>query len=815
MRINNNLMAMNTHRQLGMAQSGGAKSMEKLSSGFRINRAGDDAAGLAISEKMRGQIRGLNQASRNAQDSISLIQTAEGALNETHNILQRMRELAVQSASDTNVEVDREEIQKEMNQLTSEINRIGNTTEFNTMTLLDGSRVDASNELQRNFADGSQRIQNADTNLDLRLNQTGLALAEGEYEVNVEAMDGLRASGSMKVQAPGVNFSNVTGDENPSFQGDEINVSTSTWSEAQFLFDDVEGASYTVGTSGINGNTNLVDVGSGEAGTYSFSIEVAFNSGSAQTITYSTELDTGDTVDLDAVITGFNQYAEENEIAVRFDMSGTNLVTTVQNAGSNFGTNTSIESVSNFDVTGNSGAIEADAASVTAGIEDTTSGNTDATSGSMGEGVEFTLELNADGNLLVSNASSSDNTTVDIIEANSDGHFVYDNHGISFTITDVGDWDTGDEITFQIDESNFPSGGGSTFTQDITALQQGWVVSRDELKNASGVDAIPEFLGDGFNYDNTVGAGNWVVHFEEGVGLHVSFYEDGAALPSGSAAPDSGDTGIIYHDVIAGERGDIFEYDAHGVEFRLNSTNMADDARAVFEFDEPELDGMRVSVEGVGNAIVLADEDGNFVMDGNTSIRGLTLNSEGLEEGSFTINVAEEAYGENDTMNMQIGANQAQALNVDIEDMRAAAINVSAENGGDTMVTLNDGTEIQAWFTEVRNVTDGTDATAEEYALDVSSFERAGAAVTVVNNAIESVSAERSKLGALQNRLEHTIANLDNSAENLQAAESRIRDVDMAQEMMEFTKQNILQQASTAMLAQANMAPQSVLQLLG
>jgi flagellin len=113
--------------------------MERLSSGLRINRAGDDAAGLAISEKMRGQIRGLKQAARNAQDGISLIQTAEGALNETHAILQRMRELATQAATDTNEVQDRDEIQKEINQLTSEINRIGNTTEFNKKTLLNGA----------------------------------------------------------------------------------------------------------------------------------------------------------------------------------------------------------------------------------------------------------------------------------------------------------------------------------------------------------------------------------------------------------------------------------------------------------------------------------------------------------------------------------------------------------------------------------------------------------------------------------------------------------------------------------------------------
>lgn len=127
MRIGNNIMALNAHRRLGVNQTNGSKSMERLASGLRINRAGDDAAGLAIGEKMRGQIRGLKQASRNAQDGISLLQTAEGALSETHSILQRMRELAVQASTDTNDSSDRDRIQKEINQLTSEINRIGNT----------------------------------------------------------------------------------------------------------------------------------------------------------------------------------------------------------------------------------------------------------------------------------------------------------------------------------------------------------------------------------------------------------------------------------------------------------------------------------------------------------------------------------------------------------------------------------------------------------------------------------------------------------------------------------------------------------------
>jgi len=139
MRIQHNISALNTHRNLSANQAQSSKNLEKLSSGYKINRAGDDAAGLAISEKMRGQIRGLDMASKNAQDSISLIQTAEGALNETHSILQRMRELAVQSSNDTNVSADRTAIQKEINALASEITRIADNTEFNTQNLLGGT----------------------------------------------------------------------------------------------------------------------------------------------------------------------------------------------------------------------------------------------------------------------------------------------------------------------------------------------------------------------------------------------------------------------------------------------------------------------------------------------------------------------------------------------------------------------------------------------------------------------------------------------------------------------------------------------------
>ncbi len=140
--VQHNLSAMNTNRQLGITTGAQAKSTEKLSSGYRINRAGDDAAGLTISEKMRSQIRGLNKASTNAEDGVSLIQTAEGALNEAHSILQRMNELATQAANDTNTDSDRTAIDKELKALTAELDRIASTTQFNTMNLLDGNFKD-------------------------------------------------------------------------------------------------------------------------------------------------------------------------------------------------------------------------------------------------------------------------------------------------------------------------------------------------------------------------------------------------------------------------------------------------------------------------------------------------------------------------------------------------------------------------------------------------------------------------------------------------------------------------------------------------
>jgi len=375
------------------------KSMEKLSSGLRINRAGDDAAGLAISEKMRGQIRGLDQASRNSQDAISMIQTGEGALNETHSILQRMRELAVQAGNDTNTGTDRGEIQKEINQLSSEINRIGNTTEFNNQKLLNAS--------------------------------SGTVTAAATATAGV-------------TKAATVGMTNVV----------------------------VDGVTLTYdGTGG--GVTNFKDA------------------------------------------------------------------------------------------------------------------------------TELATLINANATLSAKYTASAS--------------------GTELTLTQ---------------KAGFESATAPTIT---------------------GAGAVS------------------------------------TTTPGVAPAP---------------------------------------------------------------------------------------------AKSSFT---------------MQVGANENQTMTLDYTDMRAAALGITGTGTG---------------YTTATDVTNGTNNTGAENGLDVSTAVNAGNAVTKVQSAIDKVSAERSKLGAYQNRLEHTIANLGTSAENLTSAESRIRDVDMAKEMMQFSKNNILSQAAQAMLAQANQQPQGVLQLL-
>lgn len=235
MRINHNISALNAWRALDNVNTSMGKTLEKLSSGLRINRAGDDAAGLAISEKMRGQIKGLDMAIKNSQDAISLIQTAEGALTETHSILQKMRELAVQAASDTNTNVDREQIQAEIDQLREEIDRIARTTEFNTMKLLDG-------KLESFRANPDAKVVTGG-NIDLEITAVSSKALEGTYIFEVGQLTGSVTS-RLDVKITIFNEAGIASTKFVSLSSGKFNVGgvTFSWDGTAFTLSNFGGA---------------------------------------------------------------------------------------------------------------------------------------------------------------------------------------------------------------------------------------------------------------------------------------------------------------------------------------------------------------------------------------------------------------------------------------------------------------------------------------------------------------------------------------------------------------------------------------------
>jgi len=638
--INHNIAALNTYRQLNINSTNTNKALEKLSSGLRINKAGDDAAGLAISEKMRAQIRGLDRAASNAQDGISMIQTAEGALNETHSILQRMRELATQAANDTNTDSDREEIQKEINQLTSEINRIGNTTEFNTKKLLDGGASARASSLSNYEAEGVA---------------AGGATIVGLNAMSVSAISSVSSSAETltiklwdKVASSAKSFS-ISGDDFATLWASSPGAAAGA-TDAQKRQAIIDILSNNMSASWKTGYTAVTSVKLGDVANLSVSENGVFS---------ISLKDAGDLA----------TSAAETVISFQY--------TTTATAGGTF-TNDFAKILGFGD-----GSVTLTAAGTASAV---TSAN----------GID---QVEAE---LIGGVAVQD----------TDQFYVADFAGKSYTVNFNGTVAT------------------ITLATDIATAAGSLKLTADALKNAFQ-DALDSVFG-----KNTATSTIEVVI---------------SALATGGS-----DT--------------FFKFKTH--------TDVP-----------PAVNGENQVTEGVKPYFSISG-------DNIDKILGDYVPGSSSSGGVFTAT-------------FQIGANQGQSFQIDISDMRALALGVSGTAAG-----MNHDEVSGARFVTSKVVTNGTNNIGVEYSLDVSTNAAASAAVKVIDNAIQKVSAQRSQLGAYQNRLEHTINNLGTSSENLTAAESRIRDVDMAKEMMEFTKNSILSQAAQAMLAQANQQPQGVLQLL-
>jgi flagellin len=822
-------MAMNTHRQLGIGSSNAAKSMEKLSSGYRINKAGDDAAGLAISEKMRAQIRGLNQSSRNAQDGISMIQTAEGALGETQAILQRMRELATQSSNDTNVNVDREEIQKEINALSSEINRIGNTTEFNTQKLLNGGGVEADlsvTELRAGAAKGTMGTTNNATTMAASaavwsLDITAISISVGANEtfefagvkVNLSAI----SAGTTSVQ---VNADNKTVSVNVlTTAGSAViagaiasalttyKADTNTHELENFVVS-ATGSIFTISSANNTQNTDIYDTmivtGSASAGLQNVSSGgETLNTDSLSTtaeVTVAKNSTVAEATEWSLAITDFAADTTAQSANVLFN--GT--VVTLDRALAGDGESAQAASATDgrtATVTVASGASEADIATALKNAYEAMKTYDD----SVLEDFNFEVRGGSEASLVITDKATNGDYNIDLDIT------VDDIEGTTFDLTETqtnGVDEQRGEYLYEIDKAIEVVGAkvviaGRSFTASSspTATSAEFAIGDDSEEQAISLAAAMN-ADDGINYRFDVVAEGSNIRLIEKEGMAL-----GADLTDGIVKDNDAVEGKYTISVDSPiETGGKYTIDGVDIE-------VVDD-----ETDEGLANGTAIMYDSTANGTatklknaIEANSTLSAKYDATASGSMITLEQkagvESLNEAEAGTNTNSEGQFES---TFQVGANTSQSMTIAVEDMRAEALGVTGDETGS--VTANDGSE--ASYVEVANVSNGTTNTNVEYALDVSTHEKATAAISVINDAIEAVSAQRSNLGAYQNRLEHTIKNLDTSAENLQASESRIRDVDMAKEMMDFTKNNILQQAAQSMLAQANQAPQGVLSLL-
>ena len=658
MRIQHNIMAMNAYRNYTNNVAAMKKNLEKLSSGYKINRAGDDAAGLAISEKMRAQITGLQTAQKNAKDGISLVQTAEGALTEVHDMLNRMVELATQSANGTyDNTTDRYQMQKEVEQLLEEIDRIADSSNFNGINLLDGT---------------------------LGLNTDAFSISAGDqYTAAVDATTSAAALGTVHGGA-------AKAFANPSFKVNLKDVEVARAAGAKY--------SITIGSTTLTFGSAAGAAATGSANTVGAAAASAF---------------TGTSASKTATIGGLS-----------FRVTNTNGVLTFTHCGS-------------------TGA--------------------DATSISASKATAYNNAMKG--------------ATVTVAGAKNDT--MYD-HAIE-TVTmaqaaDAGglfgaDWDLSDVVA----DGNSISIGSTTFTFKMTAANStitgSGTVKIDNRKFTTASQQVAEAVR---LLSAKQGVNGVNISAKDGNTIHVDMA--GATEQASKASTVEKFKGL-------------FKVTTAAQDEKLASTKLTIDEGKLKE----------------GNVISVGDKKFVYKGSGSNSFTDAADLATKLNDAGYTTTVS--TVSGKKVLNIQGKA-------VDADGNAIAGKDVAAPTILGKGLTLQIGDTSEEWNQLNVAVQDMHAANLGIGNLKIDTEEAAQAAINKIKTAINTVSDVRGTLGATQNRLDHTINNLGVMTENIQDAESTIRDVDVAQEMMSYTKNNILIQSAQAMLAQANQVPQGVLQLL-
>ncbi|MDR1579081.1 MAG: flagellin [Synergistaceae bacterium] len=814
MRIMSNIPALQSYNALTVTNNALSKSIERLSTGLRINSAADDAAGLAISEKMRAQINGLDRAVSNAQDGISMIQTAEGALSETHSILQRMRELAVQSANDTLTQEDRSYIQLEIDQLKEEIQRISTTTQFNKKKLLDGSAAvlwSTSDLSTKVIVNGGLR----------QVDQFGQKSAmEGNYKISINTTAGrgeIQKSDIFKIKHKNV-IMNLLVDKNSGFEDIEVdnlpagqyNIYQQGASSATWQVGGTYGMTRAQFTAAFAVNMSLIQQAADPSKPNNLTLQntnillevINVNTG-ANAVTFRAQVNT---LGVDGTL---YSYSDDNLIVTTagvgpvnggysmlgftFLSDGAMRLTSAAGAIKNFAVGNKIVlnlSANGQDATGTAKANMTDIV-VSATINPTWPN-------------AWYAGVDANGAPAVSAGAIIQNRyTIDVNEVkNRDVQF----RNFYLNSANGTVYEGNIIITFNNNFSTIAS-GTSRLRASFEAAYIGQIAKSDvclrdldKFWDANGVflldspKSITLFQGDGKNTTVTLYSTdtlndvkqklNDAIAFDLGQAKYVIGNSDKFVSFVEDAIPHSNESVLgtfVIRSIMPGVAGELtLSGDEEIVKaFSLNVIQTSNESRSRITVTDAHSGNLITSnVKITGNILYgLVHPNVDVVFDPMSGINA-TWNENTLSFDTLSSSTPTEiiVHLSDNTTVFQIGANQGEDMAIDIGDMGVLSLG------------LNN--------------------------LVVTDKKAASRAIGAIDSAISKVSRQRAKLGAYQNRLEYTINNLTTASTNTTASESRIRDLDLAKEMMNFTKLNILSQAGTSMLAQANQLPQNVLSLL-
>ena len=747
--VRTNTMALNAYRQLGMNNNAVTKSLEKLASGFRINRAGDDAAGLAISEKMKAQITGLETAATNAQDGISLIQTAEGNLSEVHDMLNRMVELATKSANGTYTSTEREALQAEVDQLLDEIDRISQSANFNGAKLLDGTmgmNTDAITNLvgKGAVAASSGKLQGAALLSDVHFEDKGDGPVNPKFTLAVGALDIKVAKGTGAANEAVLTFNigeeveftvKLAGDT-----ADNVEYKSITGNDSDTLKDLT-----TAIVNSLKKDANAVTVATGEC---------------------EEDLDANDN---DAIRIGdyvFSFALDKANGAINFEYAGKWVEGEYKQETFN-------------------GTAE-DAAALNEII-----GRKTPTVSVTGKGVTSNYEMVH---------QSIKVTFADSTVAPTYAGFSID---LADIIKDHGNYISLDGITiyFKTEDKDLMNKDGTGKVDDTTATKLGTATALGGKDGAAATDL------NGYIDLSTCETEEEALH--KAIEALTALTITGKDKIAMDATAKTASQGYRNWKIGQADGSSVIHIDHVG--------NHSDVGKELFTFDDV-------------SKIIYAQTKPTEAANASTTF---TLDASKLVKGD-TIRVDDKVYTFGD--NVAIGGTTKETLENLVKALKKDGYTATLDKKGESITIQNkDASATQGPSVIGGGLTLQIGDTADSYNkmtvavanmsanglnLDglrgngITSENAASAAIDTVKDAINSVSNTRASLGALQNRLEHTINNLDVAVENLSAANSRIRDTDMAKEMMNYTKMNVLVQSAQAMLAQANQQPQSVLQLL-